>query len=231
MADWSVIRAPLGVLVIAAASASLAGCVGGTTYGTGVSQERQLVKDLSGMVSLRTKQEQPRIDYVNRPDLVMPATTAALPQPLEEEQATDQVSDVDWPETPEARIARVQAAAGEVDPESGDIIGGNPTERTAGIRMEDPGRFEHDDLLDVHGYKRRDQIKPETANRVRELKDKLALSNGPTRKYLTEPPNQYRTPSETAPVDELGLPEAQKDTAELSRLERERRSRAGTWME
>ena len=39
-------------LVAGIAVLTLSGCVGGTTYGTGVSQERQTVDDLYNMFSL-----------------------------------------------------------------------------------------------------------------------------------------------------------------------------------
>ena len=59
----------------------LVGCNGTSTYGTGTSQEMQLVKDLSGLVSLK-RSKQAKIAYEERPSLVRPGGKE-LPPPVE----------------------------------------------------------------------------------------------------------------------------------------------------
>ena len=42
-------------VVIGLSALALSGCIGGTTFGTGVSQEKQLMDDLEGMMRLGGK--------------------------------------------------------------------------------------------------------------------------------------------------------------------------------
>ena len=98
-------------------SVFVAGCNGGTTYGTGVSHEEQTIKSLSNIFAFKQDERQ-NIDYSSRPDLVMPPEQSNLPQPLDVEQST---SNADWPETPEERIARIRGEAVEADERSGEL--------------------------------------------------------------------------------------------------------------
>ncbi len=60
---------------------ALSGCMGGTTYGTGVSQEEQTLKDVYTMFNLQG--EKKNIDYSPRPDLIVPDNKQALVEPLD----------------------------------------------------------------------------------------------------------------------------------------------------
>ena len=82
--------------------ALLAGC-SGNTYGTGVSSEKQLVDDLSSMVTLDWGKKNKNIDYNSRPDLVKPPTVASLPTPAEKVQAESAY----FPEDPESKRKRL----------------------------------------------------------------------------------------------------------------------------
>ena len=86
----------------------LAGCVGGTTYGTGEAQEKATVDDLVNILALRKKRTA-TIDYDPRPDLVVPEDKQ-LVEPAQKTAADDQ----QWPETPEDRIARIRDEAESV---------------------------------------------------------------------------------------------------------------------
>ena len=213
-------------------SFALAGCNGGgTTYGTGVSHEEQTVKALSNVFAFKND-EQPNIDYSARPDLVMPPDNGQLPQPLDVEQST---SNADWPETPEQRIARVRGEAVEADKRSGELpleemrrekygIGvAGPVERARSARADRGGNDFIDMLRDGEGKSESEELKRRRAE--------LAYSTGPQRKYLTEPPVEYRTPAATAVAGDLGY-----DPEEVKKLEEEeaRKARAnelGMWTE
>ena len=208
------------------ASMALAGCVGGTTYGTGVSQEQQTLDDVYNMFTL--KRNRNNIDYTPRPDLIVPENTAALPEPLDSETTT---SNPEWPETPEERIARIQAQAGEIDPRSGEYSTEEQRRRKEGIAIERtgaekkfiPGRTDRDgNPILFNGERSR-------ADRAAVLKRKaeLAPSVGATRRFLTEPPIEYRTPADTAPSGAEAYTE--EELAERKRLEEEaeKRDQAG----
>jgi len=204
----------------------LSGCVGGTTYGTGVTQEQQLLNDLEGMVSFGSTKRKSRINYDARPNLVMPAQTATLPNPLEEEATT---SNVDWPESPEQRLARIRGEAEEADPRSGEISQEEQRRQKTGIRIA-RGKFENPDL-DREGASTLDAIETDSSRKVRRAKSQFALSTGAKRKYLTEPPVEYRTPYESAPVGELGISEAEKENRAEKAAKIKKQNDTGMWIE
>jgi hypothetical protein len=175
----------------------LSGCVGGTTYGTGVSQEKQTIKDVYSMFSLRS--ERKNIDYSPRPDLIVPENKQALVEPIEEEASA---SNTEWPETPEQRIARIRAQAGEVDPRTGEVSVQEQLRKKEGIGIEDengvrkfiPGKTDKDGYLLPHVNQK------EAREEVLKRKAEVATAPAGTRRYLTDPPVAYREPAATAPV-------------------------------
>ena len=52
-ASGSFVGKSAGLAALLLAATLLSGCIGGTTYGTGVSQEAQTVQDLSNVLSLK----------------------------------------------------------------------------------------------------------------------------------------------------------------------------------
>lgn len=197
-------RGVAGVAAIACAFA-LSACVGGTTYGTGVTQEEQTLKDIYNMFSLRSDRK--NIDYSPRPDLIVPENTAALPDPLDSESTT---SNPEWPETPEQRIARVRAAAGEADPVTGGYSTEDQLRKKEGIGIETGERFGEY----VPGKTDRDGVplpglveNKQARKQVLEAKAATDYSRGVKRRYLTEPPVEYRLPAESAPAGEEAFTE------------------------
>ena len=185
----------------------LSACVGGTTYGTGVTQERQLLKDLEGMLSMGAKKKRTRITYSARPDLILPNQTTTLPQPLDQSTTT---SGADWPESPEQRLARVRGEAEVADARSGELSVAEMRRKKTGIRVlkgrvvnPQQDRDGHDAITNIGENTRKN------ASRLKRLSAKT--TTGLSRKYLTEPPVEYRIPANTAPSGDLGVSEAEKD--------------------
>lgn len=187
----------IAVALALAGAVPLAGCVGGTTYGTGVGQEEQTFKDLYSMMSLQ--RERKNIDYSARPDLIVPQNKQALPEPLSAAETAN--NDPNWPESPEQRIARVRAEAGEVDPRNGEYSLNERLRKKEGIAVETyepkgkiiPGKTDREGNP-VYGF---DQ--GGAREKVLAARASADYSRGPSRKYLTEPPVEYRVPAETAP--------------------------------
>ncbi len=96
----------LGAPLVASAL-MLAGCLGSPTYGTDKTATEQLASDVTGILSIAPKSREP-IDYKPRPELVKPASAGALPPPQESVAVTANPA---WPESPEARRARIRAEA------------------------------------------------------------------------------------------------------------------------
>lgn len=198
----------------------VSGCMSSPTYGTGVTQNEQLLTDVSSMFSLKPKPQSR--DYAPRPELVKPTTpTTELPPPQENivTAAADQ-----WPESPEQRRARIRADATE----NRDKLGWEPevvndlsvdkssssTKPGSSARAADSGVARAGEGEDL-------------AKQGAEFRQKLAASQqgSPTvRRTLTEPPIEYRQPIPTAAADELGEDEYKKQR----RLKAEAKKAAGS---
>jgi hypothetical protein len=183
----------------------LAGCVGGTTYGTGVGQEEQTFRDLYTMFKLQ--KERKNIDYATRPDLIVPQNKQVLPEPLSAAETAN--NDPNWPESPEQRIARVRAQAGETDPRNGEYSLQDRLRKKEGIAVETyepkgkfvPGKTDRDGNPLLAGGQ------SEARKQVLAARASADYSRGPSRKYLTEPPVEYRVPAETAPAGQEAFTE------------------------
>lgn len=184
----------LRVAAYAAFSASvlaLAGC-GGATYGTGKTSEQQLLEDVTGVLALGPRNKEV-VTYTPRPALVKPPSTAVLPQPQE---SIASASNPAWPESPEQRLARLRDEATENQ---------NDPAYRAPIVRDMPAPTQQAELQDFS------KLSPEE-QRAEVLRRRQMINQGdPTkRRYLSDPPLEYRQPASTAPADELGKDEERK---------------------
>jgi len=194
-----------------ASAALVAGCSGSNTYGTGVSQESQLMSDLMGIVPLGETERKEPIDYSSRPKLVRaPATDGSLPTPAE----TSGAESAYFPTNPEERKAALNTHVKKpFTRRDGGIEYTLPEDVDApsatGEPIDDQTRSRADD-----GTGDREPSAAEMANRstkgkearlkrMKELSGGVALGTGP-RKYLTQPPVEYRKPAETASIGDTG---------------------------
>lgn len=199
-------------LAVAATVFALAGCSSTPTYGTGKRADKQLLEDLGGAISLKPK-DRPEIAYNPRPELVKPSDTTQLPAP--QADIVD-ASAGQWPESPEARRQRLrdEATANQ------DNAFYRPQVRS-GVESDPNGPMitsaaARQNQTDASTYS---DPQAEYRRRRRE-----GQQGSPTvRKYLSEPPLEYRQPSGTAPTDELGEDESKKE----ARLKAESRKKAG----
>ncbi len=211
-----------GVLL---AGSLLTGCTSGTTYGTGVTHEQQTIEDLANLITFQKKR--PNIDYRSRPDLIVPDDKVLVtPQ-----DGSENLDDQEWPESPQERIARLRAdaEAAETDPAARARYEENlrrfrSTKPGEGVeRIEAPiGQGIPNVSCDPNGeFMRRctpDEISKAVRAERREIKS--VGKTGYQRRYLTEPPIEYRTPSDTAPIGDEGY-----TAAELKRINAEKRKR------
>jgi len=195
----------LGALAALVSAAALSGCMGGPTYGTGVSANEQLASDVSNILSLGpTRQEQ--IAYTPRPELVKPAgkvDATSLPPP--QAAMADPASNPQWPESPEQRRARLraEATANRDDPFY------KPAVAMDGVA--ESTKFGRDTALGraADGPPRWEPGSQKAAMQAR-LKEQRQ-GDPAQRKYLSEPPLEYRLPAATAPTDQLGEDEWNKE--------------------
>ncbi|MFC5386026.1 hypothetical protein ACFPLB_08620 [Aquamicrobium segne] len=206
----------LAILALLLASgATLAGCVSSPTYGTDKTAAGQLATDLSSALTFAPPKRE-KIDYKPRPELVKPAAgqKGNLPAP---QSSVVETAGSQWPESPEQRRARIRdnATANQnnrfYEPE---IINDLPTQRGSGTVAEVSDKFDPTENARI--------AKAQSS----EVQKRLAQSrqgSSTTRRYLSEPPIEYRAAASTAPQDELGEDEAVKER----RLKRATRKKGG----
>lgn len=214
------------------AAISVSACVGGTTYGTGVSHEEQTMNSLKNIVSLKSSKDH-QINYSARPDLVMPANTAALPQPAAEVASTE-TEESNWIETPEERIAQIQSEAEQPHYRSGNISVKEQLRKKEGIRVSNNGRIYKNPDRDGNSFIdaiRDDANGVSAGSTVRKQRQELAYSTGIKRKYLTEPPVEYRTPAATAVAGDLGYSREELAELEAKQKAREDAEKKGHWID
>lgn len=209
-----------GALVAAAGLVS--GCMNSPTYGTGKTANSQLMSDLGGIMSFSDKKKAP-IDYAPRPELVKPAKGGeALPAPQE---PITTASSSQWPESPEQRLARIRAEATDnqentnyTSPVVADVAVDSDAS-TSTSRFKKTGQawrsFESDNQTPIDEAARKAEIQ----KRIKETQQGDAAN----RKFLSEPPVEYRQAAADAPVGEVGEDEAAKER----RLKKEARKRSG----
>lgn len=196
-------RKVVAAAALTAGCLSLAGCLG-PTYGTGKSQGETLFDDINNMVSLGGENKTAAIAYAPRPDLVKPDNTQVLPAP---QPARNTTGDPNWPESPEERSARIRAAAPEGE---GLLPAEFATRRKEGVTQDYLDRTTRGNgALDMIGRDSRSNVvSPEElqgrAELMRQRLRERQQGNPEQRKYLSEPPLDYRQPAASAPVGDPG---------------------------
>ncbi|MBO0662119.1 hypothetical protein LQ948_04940 [Jiella sp. MQZ9-1] len=187
---------------------SLAGCLG-PTYGTGKSQGETLFDDLNNFVSLGSSNDGQQIAYTPRQKLVKPENTSVLPPP---ETARNTTGDPNWPESPEERAKRLQAAAYQGD---GPLPADFATKRKEGVTQAYLDRTSGSgyDFKKNSSHGSTELSPQELRSRGELVKKRLAeqrQGSDTQRRYLSEPPLKYREPAKTAPVGDPGVDEEVK---------------------
>ncbi|WP_274426956.1 hypothetical protein [Chelativorans sp. YIM 93263] len=185
-------RTLMGAAAVLAASV-LAGCAG-PTYGTGKPAEQLLLEDLTGALSLAPKNKA-QIDYEPRPGLVKPPSTNVLPPP-QIELATENPQ---WPESPEQRLARVRAEATA----NQDNLHYRPN------IIHDVNRSSEDNNPGITNPRTRAMQREEVLRR----RQMTQQGSPTTRRYLSDPPTEYRQAAESAPAGDPGQDEWKKERA------------------
>jgi hypothetical protein len=188
----------LAILIAGTSGIALTGCVSSPTYGTGKTAGSQLLEDVSNVANVVPKGQKEKIDYAPRPELVRPAAGAPLPLPKESAKAS-----ADWPESPEERRARLKAEA---------------------TAAQDDPTFVPKIKNDGFGVQEGPLTPEEQQARFRAARKANTAGSPNSRAFLSEPPLEYRQPSDSAPVGDLGEDEKKKER----RLKREA-GKSRTW--
>ncbi len=168
----------------------LAGCSPTATYGTGEAPEMALFREVTGGFLSNEKKEP--IEYQPRAPLVMPPSSGQLPSPSE----TASAASPDWPIDPDERVAALRGNNDEDVRAGGSQAEYRRLRPLAGALPDTPRqqRTSTGSPYDiVHSRQQRQQFQ-----------QALAESKGygrTERRYLTDPPNEYRAPAATAPAE------------------------------
>ncbi|RJT33353.1 hypothetical protein D3227_25450 [Mesorhizobium waimense] len=201
---------------------ALSGCMGSPTYGTDKTAGEQLAGDLSSAFSISPKRGE-KIDYKPRPELVKPAPGQKenLPPP----QESIETASADWPESPEARRARLRAdaTAHQDDPAyQSQIVDDVQTDPVAVKKAMADSASSHPP-----------RWSPADSDKGRAAEIQRRMAEGKqgdpnTRKYLSEPPLDYRVAAGTAPQGDIGEDEYKKER----RLKKEAEGKkSGGWFD
>lgn len=187
MKSADLFRVGVGMTGLLVACSMLAGCVGSPTYGTDKTAMEQLVDDVGSAVSLGSDPNKNKgTKYNPRPALVMPpeSAKASLAAPQQSLAGKD---NPEWLETPEEARERLVAEA--------DANANNPRYRSP--------------LLAGYGTNgtMTESQKWQAFREARQLQKGAYLDQ---RRFLSDPPTEYRQADQTALTD-LGEPEAKKE--------------------
>ncbi|WP_454744763.1 hypothetical protein [Ciceribacter selenitireducens] len=187
MKSADLFRVGVGMAGLLLACSALTGCVGSPTYGTDKTAMEQLVDDVGSAVSIGTDPNKNKgTKYNPRPALVMPPETAkadlAAPQ-----QSLASKENPQWLESPEETRERLVAEA--------DANADNPRYRSP--------------LLAGYG-KNGTMTESQKWEAFREARKQQKGAYLDQRRFLSDPPAEYRKTDETALTD-LGEPESKKE--------------------
>ncbi|AOF88952.1 hypothetical protein [Sinorhizobium sp. RAC02] len=178
------IRVRTGLIGLLGGSFLLTGCMG-PTYGTGKSAGEQLVEDVGNAVMVQPDNEEAKnIRYQPRGGLVVPKDQTALTTP---QDSVSGKNNPGWLESPEDMRQRLRA---EADENSGDVNYRSP--------------------LANQGTTNRKLSASEQTAAYREARRLEMGAYSDKRRYLSDPPLDYRRLPEEAQAD-LGEPEKTKE--------------------
>ncbi|TDI58434.1 MAG: hypothetical protein E2O93_02800, partial [Alphaproteobacteria bacterium] len=186
-------RIDRGLIVAAllAALPALGGCISSTTYGTGQAPELAVFSEMTGGLAGGNKNKEP-INYQPRAPLVMPPD-GQLRQPME----TASVEGGPWPAGPNEEDIG-DRGTGPDDENARDDITPEYVRRLRPIAGLVPAaRDDRDDFDNDRDNPKLDTIKK--FGQGKQFSADLAEAKGLTRterRYLTDPPEGYRTPAE-----------------------------------
>jgi hypothetical protein len=205
--------ARLAVLaVVCGAPALVAACSSGVTYGTGTPTELQTIQDVSGILSL-TGGDKIEIDRSPRGGIVAPpGEAAALPPPVDETTTAS----IDWPNDPDESRRRRQAEEANAPMSQSSLA----TIKDPGFRLPNEAFEEQAKKEDNWDYGLGPNPKFLGSNAKKHFVEMKAERGGsvdaqgnPTRRYLVEPPAEYRVPDPNAPIDPTPPPEEKKKSS------------------
>ena len=182
------VRVGICFAALLAGSGMMSGCMSSPTYGTGKTAGEQLFDDVSDIASVSAAAPKDKgIKYPNRPGLVVPPQNSReqLTQP---EQSLASKDNPQWLESPEDTRKRLVDEA--------EANKNNPNYRSP-LARADSQATQTSAAQQTAAYRA-----------VRQDQDGTYIDQ---RRYLVDPPQQYRQVSDPAALNDLGTPESKKE--------------------
>lgn len=182
------VRVGVSLAVLVVGCGAMSGCLSSPRYGTDKTANEQLFDDLSDIASVSAATPKDKgVKYPNRPGLVVPPEKdrETLTQP---QQSLASKDNPQWLESPEDARKRL---AEEADENKHDVNYRSP------LAQADSERNHLTEAQQTAAYRatRQDQ----------------AGTYVDQRRYLIDPPEQYREVSDPAALTDLGTPESKKE--------------------
>lgn len=174
------------IAIALAGVASLSSCLGAPTYGTGTTATAQLVEDL-GEAVLVLNPETPDIAYQARPDLVKPVKGTSMATLAPPQKSLASSDNPNWVESPEEQRNRLYDEA--------EANKDNPFYRSPLLTDNDPTKMTEKQQLEA----------------FRAAKKEATTIDITKRRYLIDPPDEYRQVSDPAALNDLGQSERAKE--------------------
>jgi hypothetical protein len=212
MAGSSSLRAAGAAASIAAVGLFLAAC-SQTTYGTGTTPGQQTLEDIAGIAAFGAPKKEP-IDYSARPAIVPPPKGTPLPAPGD----PTAVASANWPKDPDVEQKKFKAEVAARDPGGYDE---DPTKVVnPNFSLPTQPQGPEPNLAKMERDQEKEALST-TAEQNAAVKKLFADARGvvavdaegkPIRRYLTDPPVEYREPDPNAPVEIEAKPQQKKRT-------------------
>ncbi|MBW9051615.1 hypothetical protein [Rhizobium mesosinicum] len=173
--------------LVMAGSSMMSGCASSPTYGTDKTAMEQLADDLGQSVSLTGPgPKNTGVKYTPRPTLVMPAKDQkeTLVPPQENVANKDNPQWVESPEEARARLVK------EADENSDNPSYRSPLASSA-----------------IEGGRQTSEAQAKAYREARALQKGAYIDQ---RRYISDPPTEYRAVDDPAKLDDLGTPEQKK---------------------
>lgn len=180
--------------LLAGAALAVSGCQSGMTYGTGKSPALQTVEDVAGLATLSGAQKEP-IKYTPRPEIVQPPPGAPLPPPSD---GAVTMAAANWPVDPDESRQKIrdEAAARQAAglPVPVIAVPRQDQQQIATVRTDGPiSKEETEELRRAFAAARGNSLAVDE-------------NGNPVRRFLDDPPNEYRAPDPQYPVEVSAKP-------------------------
>ncbi|PWE57963.1 hypothetical protein DEM27_01875 [Metarhizobium album] len=196
-------RVAAGMVALVGACLSLSSCMSSPTYGTDKTAAEQLITDLGDATALTTKKDR-NLKYSPRPGLVLPGESNKLAL-VEPQESLAGKNNPQWVESPEETRKRLVDDA--------ELNKNKPHYRSPlALTGANARSLNTDEQLATYRAARAEQ--------------KSAYSD---RRYLSDPPTEYRAVSDQAALDDLGEPERKKEKRRKKEAAAEKQS-SRWWM-